>query len=273
MFLVILIGCGGDGDVKVAHGRAEAFLDANPRGTAIVQVGVGGDALTGVVGTRWNGEDLADWLAPCGASVEGAADAEMVLEPGVSPWDVDGEGLDPCLRERLGSFPFEEPSRRAERALVRVRWRPNEVAAPVELAEGSDGPDVITLAPPYWRVSLGDEKPWGGGPRGLPSRMILRPSCTGEFVEGALEDAESWARQLSCTQGDEAASGGLGLVRTMLMFPGGRLDEVVTLPDTPCVVSRAWENTKWMSLQSVGGHALRDARATMIVLDVPVGTW
>ncbi|MES2641282.1 MAG: hypothetical protein V4850_17460 [Myxococcota bacterium] len=278
MFLLNLIACDGDGDVKAAHARAEAFLNANPRGTAIVQVGVGGDTLTGVVGTRWNGEDLAAWLASCGAAVEGAADAELVLEPGAWPWDVDGEGLNPCLRERLGTFPFEEPSRRSERAVVRVRWRPAEVAEPTELAEGSGGPDVITLAPPYWRVSLGEEEPWGAGPAGLPSRLIIRPACTRDFVEGALEEAETWARQLTCTPGnttpgDATPSGELHLVRTLLMFPDGRLDEVVTVPETPCIEARAWENQKWMSLQHVGGLALRDTRATMIVLDVPVGTW
>ena len=274
MYLVLLIGCDDTDAFGEARARAEDFLDAHPRGTAIVQASVDTPTVIGVVGTRWQGADLAAWLAPCGQPAELAADAEIALEPGKSPWEVRGESLPTCVSERLAAFPFEEPSRRGERDLVLVRWRPDEVTEPVAFAavagEGAEAHPhgLWSQAPPYWRVSLDGEPLYnrsfertdGGG-------LLLSPTRATRFVEGPLDDAETWARQLTCPA--EA----LGLVRVALEFTGGDLYLPSAIPPNECVEERARENARWMRDRTLGTTVLRDAAHAMVVIDVPVGPW
>lgn len=271
MFLVFLIGCDDEDAFGEARARAEAFLEAHPRGTAIVQASVETSDVTGIVGTGWQGADLAAWLAPCGQPAELDADAEIALEPGRSPWKVRGDALPACVEERLAAFPFEEPSRRARRDLVLVRWRPNEVAEPVTYATGeaeAHPRGLWSQAPPYWRVSLdgeplfnrGFELTNGGG-------LLLWPTRATRFVEGPMEDAELWARQLTCPA--EA----LGLVRVALEFYGGTQQIPSVIPPNECVSERARESKRWMRDRTLGTTVLRDAPHAMVVIDVPVGTW
>ncbi|MDP2311481.1 MAG: hypothetical protein Q8P41_01135 [Pseudomonadota bacterium] len=278
MFLVLLMACDSDDAVGVARKRARAFLDDHPRGTAIVQVGVGAGAsgeppaLVGQVGARWSDTDLEAWLAPCGQAAELRLDAELVVEPGASPWEVDGEGLHPCLAERLAAFPFEEPSQRGARDLVRVRWRPGEITEPVALVEGPGEDDeapphgLWSEAPPYWRVATAGAPHWE---RLLhrEGRLLLRPTHDTHVVEGPLEDADAWARQLTCPAET------LGLVRVVLAFTDGALDARKTVPESECVEERIAESKRWMRDRPLGATVLRDARHALVVLDVPVGAW
>ncbi len=274
MYLVLLIGCDDTDAFGEARARAEDFLDAHPRGTAIVQASVDTPTVIGVVGTRWQGADLAAWLAPCGQPAELAADAEIALEPGKSPWEVRGDALPTCVSERLAAFPFEEPSRRGERDLVLVRWRPDEVTEPVAWSRGADGGaeahprGLWSQAPPYWRVSLDGEPLWnrdfeiasGGG-------LLLPPPRATRFDEGPLDDAETWARQFTCP------AAALGLVRVALGFSDGGLKMQVIVPPNECVSEKVRENRRWMRDRSLGTTVLRDAAHAMVVIDVPVGPW
>ncbi len=272
MLVLLLIGCDNEDALGDARARAADFLDENPVGTAIVQAPLASQGVEAVIGTRWHGADLAEWLAPCDLDAAAGFDATLRLEPGHFPWELlDDEDLPPCAAERLATFPFDEPSHRAEVDVVVVRWRPAERATRLAARESQDVAGIPAglraLAPPYFRRSAtGDALVPGEDLLLDHDRVRLRPSHA-EVVAGPLEEPEVWARTLSCSA-DE-----LELVRTVLVFWDGRLEEVRTSPENECVEDEVRDARKWMREQWVGGVRLADAGRVLVVLDVPVGAW
>lgn len=265
MLVLLLTACG---DVDDAEARAEAFLDAHPRGTAIVHAPVGGEGVEAVVGATGDAAELAARLAPCGEVP--AFDATLLLRPGTFPWEVRDAGeAGACVRDRLAGFPFDGPSRRGDAVLVRVRWRPGEEAEAlaVDVSEGGLDAGLLERAPPYWRrAPRGDALVEGEDLLVEDGRVRLRP--TGRLVTaGALEDADAWARQLTCPADT------LDLVRVTLVFEEGHLETVETAPRNGCVEDRAREGDAWLRARTVDGTTLARAGNVLVVLDVPVGAW
>jgi len=291
VFLVLVMGCDDSGTVEAARARAATFLTAHPQGTAIVQVRVGGAPMSAVVGSRWHGADLAEWLAPCGLEADAEADAELILEPGEAPEQLPGrasaastpsvpefeDGEAPttaggCVGARLATFPFEEPSVRGQRDLVVVRWRPSQVPEPLAQDSGLNGAGAAprglwSQAPPYWRVSLEGAPLWGRGFDVEDGRLLLPPQPGARLLEGTLEDADQWARHLTCPADT------LSLVRVAIGLIDGDVDTIETVPHDACVKDRVASERAWIRGRPLGSISLREAGTALVVIDVPVGTW
>ncbi|MFZ5481092.1 MAG: hypothetical protein ACOZNI_30300 [Myxococcota bacterium] len=222
--LALLIGCDEPGP-----DAADAFFDEHPRGTAIAQYG--DVRWEGAVGARWHGVDLAGWLAPCGPV--GDFDTSFSVAPGEFPWEVDDDDLPACVAERLATFPFDAPSARGEREIVRIRWRPDEPVPASSTSPRGAVPPFAVVNARHWTEDDGFVR-WKGG-EVLP-----------------LHDAEGWARELTCPADT------LDLVRVAIAFDDGEFEWVHTVPENDCVEEKA--------RQTEGGPSL-------VVLDVPVGPW
>lgn len=269
MLVLLLIACDDD-STGAALGRADAFLEENPRGTAIVQVPVGREGIEAVVGTTWHGHDLAAWLAPCGDVA--AFDAVLQLEAGTFPAErYRPDELPRCVDERLRAFPFDGPSRRGDTDVVSVRWRPGEEGPEVTVRSAGGGglpAGVVELAPPYYRRAPdGDALETGRDLRFAEGRVRIRPDADAPLEAGALASPEAWARQLACPADT------LDLVRVTLAFEGGSLEESEVWPENDCVAEKIDEARAWMRERPIGGTTLARAGNVLVVLDVPVGAW
>lgn len=277
MLVLLLAACDGGDVTDGARARSQAWLDAHPVGTAVVRARLGEEGVEAVVGTRWHGADLAEWLAPC-ALGDGTFDAVLRLEPGRYPWELlDDEGVPACAAERLSRFPFEEPSRRAEVDLVMVRWRAAETAPaasetpPSETRSGVPA-GLLALAPPYYRRSPSGDALAPDSVHFDDGRVRIRATDADDVVAGALESPDAWARQLTCTDDEDD---GLGLVRLVILFDDGYVEEIHTEPHSDCMEERVRDRDRatWLQAQTVGGTPIRDAGRVLAVLDVPVGPW
>lgn len=269
VLFLILLGCDDDAGVHGARARARSFLDEHGEGTALVRVGIGAPTLDAVVGDRWESTDLSEFLRICGAP-PADFDAELTVGPDAFPHPYltqsAEEPVSACVWDRLATFPVDGPSRRNEKVLFVVRWRPDESADGIVLHEQADEGlprGALTQAPPYFRHGSGivwqNLKIDANGPR-------FRYE-TGPVVAGALPEAGEWARQLTCNAAER------DLVRATLIFDGGELDEVHTMPSTPCIEERARAEADWFGQQQVGGELVADLTHLAVVLDVPVRAW
>jgi hypothetical protein len=261
------MACADDDGMAEAEERIDTALHAHPVGTAVVMAEVGGDGVEGALGGAWHGQDLADWLAVCGTN-EATWDVQLVLRAGSWPHTLDDAGEAPsCITQRLTTFPFEEPSRRGEEALLRVRWRPAEPTGELAWAHGHGEVPSALLAqsPPYYRRSPSGHFLKSDLVLSSPERLRVDPES--DVITGPLADAETWARQLTCP-GET-----LTLVRTSLLFVDGTLKKSETSPESDCVSERADAAEDWFSAQSVGDARLVAAGRVLVVLDVPMGPW
>lgn len=243
-----LLACEDDPDRDAALARADAVLDAEPKGTLIVLASTDGH-LEASGGSVWHGADLAQRIDRCAAE---DFSATVDLAPGGFPWDVDD--APECVRNQLATFPFEAPTRSGERAVVRVRWRPSEPEPALAAPTSERG--ARALVPPYWRRSEA-----GLDLRFDDERVLVRESA--DLRAGRLWNPSAWVGQLTCT-------GELQLVRTSLVFRRGELLEVHTTPEVDCVESHAWASANWMLRQSIEGDVIGDGGAWLVVVEVPV---
>lgn len=247
-----LLACEDDPDREAALARADAVLAAEPEGTLIVLASTDG-RLEASGGPIWRGVDLAERLGRCAAE---DFTATVDLAPGGFPWDVDD--APDCAHGRLTTFPFEEPTRAGDRAVVRVRWRPSE---PVPaLAAPSSERGARALVPPYWRRSASGLRV-GEDLRFDDERTLVRESA--DLRAGALGSPAAWIERLTC-------AGELDLVRTSLVFRRGELVDVHTTPQRSCVEERAEDAEDWMLRQAIQGDVIGDGGGWLVVVEVPV---
>lgn len=247
-----LLACDDDPDREAALARADAILESEPAGTLIVLASTDG-RVEASGGPVWHGADLASRLDGCPKE---DFTATIDLAPGGFPWDVDDAGV--CVRDRLSTFPFEEPARSDARAVVRVRWRPSEPEPAIAPPDAERG--ARALVPPYWRSSASGL----GGHADLrfeDDRVLVRESA--DLRAGALVDAPAWIDRLRC-------AGELDLIRTSLVFRRGELVKVNTTPERGCVETRAEEAERWMLGRTIAGDVIGDGGAFLIVVEVPV---
>lgn len=262
MLTLLLIACGPDqGSISAAVSATEPWFEAP--GNVIVQVSVEDPTQYRVqTGSGpWEGHDLHDALARCAPET---VEAVLVLTPGGWPWDLVEAPEDLCAAEVLSRFPFVEPRVEGARDVVRLRLTAERDSVPAQTwSSGRFSREPALIVPPSFVVSEDADA------IDLDSLRVVsghpRWRRTGTVVQGRLEGAERLARSLSCP--DEAAA----LVRVVLGFTDGDLEEIRVTPESDCVEEKAREEEFEMVM--LNGQALRTWPVALVTLDVPVGPW
>lgn len=124
-------------------------------------------------------------------------------------------------------------------------------------APASPTDDLASLAPPapWYYYDMGDAIDWDSL-RFLGREVAFR-TRGGALESGPVPDGPAWADALACGQA----------TRATLLFREGRLDDVVTVPEAPCVEAIA--RTLGLSGMRLGAVPVVATGQAVIALDVP----